>query len=140
MIILDANVVSELMKPSPHPVVREWVLARNGRELYTTSITLGEILYGIARLPTSRRREHLRNTAAELFATFSDRVVAFDAASAASYADIVRGRDEKGMPIDGFDAQIAAICRTQGASLATRNVKDFRHTGVRVIDPWNTTR
>ena len=44
------------------------------------------------------------------------------------------------MPIDGFDAQIAAICRTQGASLATRNVKDFRHTGVRVIDPWNTTR
>ena len=139
MIILDTNAVSELMKPSPHPAVRDWVLARNGRELFTTSITLAEILYGIARLPAGRRKEHLRSTASELFATFSDRVLAFDAVSSASYADIVRGRDKRGMPIDGFDAQIAAICRAQGASLATRNVKDFRHTGVKVIDPWSTT-
>lgn len=136
MIILDTNVVSELMKPSPDRNVRRWVLARNGRELFTTSITLAEILYGGARLPAGRRKEHLRSVATDLFATFSEHVLAFDAASATIYAEIVRGRDRKGMPIDGFDAQIASICRSQGASLATRNVKDFQHTGVKVIDPW----
>ncbi len=53
-----------------------------------------------------------------------------------AYATIVSDRDRAGLPIDGFDAQIASICRTHRAALATRNSKDFRDTGVDVIDPW----
>ena len=68
MIIVDTNVVSELMKPSPSERVTEWVRARTGSELFTTSITLAEILYGIARLPDGRRKEVLRTTASEVFA------------------------------------------------------------------------
>ena len=56
--------------------------------------------------------------------------------AAAHYADVVGGRDQLGLPIDGLDAQIASICLAHGAALATRNVKDFRHTDVRLIDPW----
>ena len=136
MIIVDTNVVSELMKSSPSEPVIEWVRARTGSELFTTSITLAEILYGIARLPDGRRKELLRTTATEVFATFEDQVLPFDSSAATHYADVVRVRDQIGLPIDGFDAQIASICRAHGAALATRNLKDFRHTDVTLIDPW----
>jgi predicted nucleic acid-binding protein len=139
MIILDTSVVSELMKPSPHAGVRGWVLARSSGELFTTSITLAEILYGIERLPDGQRKELLRSTAVELFDAFSDHVLAFNAPAAPRYAGIVSSREKRGMPIDGFDAQIASICRRHQATLATRNVKDFQHTGVDVIDPWHST-
>jgi len=137
VIIVDTNVASELMKPSPASAVHDWVRARGGRELYTTSITLAEIRYGIERLPDGRRKELLRTTAEDLFAAFADQILPFDAAAAAVYASIVTRRESFGLPIDGFDAQIASICRTHAAALATRNVKDFRDTEVEVIDPWS---
>ena len=136
MIIVDTNVVSELMKPSPSAQVIEWVRARSGRELFTTSITLAEILYGLARLPDGRRKEVLRTTASEVFAAFDDQVLPFDSSAATHYAEVVGGRDQLGLPIDGFNAQIASICRAHGAALATRNLKDFRQTDVNLIDPW----
>ena len=136
MIIVDTNVVSELMKRSPSEPVIDWVRARTGSELFTTSITLAEILYGIARLPDGRRRELLRTTASEVFAAFEDQVLSFDSSAATLYAEVVGGRDQLGLPIDGFDAQIASICRAHGATLATRNLKDFRHTDINLIDPW----
>ena len=67
---------------------------------------------------------------------FSDDVMPFDVESAVHYALIVSHCDDIGRPIDGFDAQIAAICRARGATLATRNIKEFRETGVELIDPW----
>jgi predicted nucleic acid-binding protein len=136
MIILDTNVTSELMKPSPSPVVRDWVRARRGDELYTTSITLAEISYGIERLPAGRRRDLLKATATDVFAAFEDQLLPFDAAAAAHYPMIVCRRDRAGLPIDGFDAQIASICDAHHAALATRNLKDFQDTGIDVIDPW----
>lgn len=139
MIVLDTNVVSELMKPSPSAAVRDWVLARGGSELCTTSITLAEILYGIERLPSGRRKEILRAAAVDVFHDFEDRVLAFDATSAVHYSSVVDVRVRLGLPINGFDAQIAAICRTHRAALATRNTKDFEHTGVDFINPWDAT-
>jgi predicted nucleic acid-binding protein len=136
MIIVDTNVVAELMKSSPSEPVIEWVRAQTGSELFTTSITLAEILYGIAQLPDGRRKQLLRTTATEVFATFEDQVLPFDSSAAAHYADVVGGRNQLGLPIDGFDAQIASICRAHGAALATRNLKDFRDTEVNLIDPW----
>lgn len=137
MIVVDTNVVAELMRPEPNDVVRRWSLALESDESYTTAITLAEILYGIERLPTGRRKDLLRDTAADVFATFGDRVLPFDASAAAHYPMIVEGRDRLGRPIDGFDAQIASICRVGRAALATRNVEDFEHTGIEVIDPWH---
>jgi predicted nucleic acid-binding protein len=135
MIVVDTNVVSELMRPSPSPVVVGWV-RRSERKLYTTSITLAEIGYGIERLSDGRRKELLRSTAEETFGDFAERVLPFDAGAAVVYATIVSDRDRTGLPIDGFDAQIASICRVHRAALATRNSKDFRDTGIDVIDPW----
>lgn len=138
MIVLDTNVVSELMRPSPSPVVGRWVRNRPPADLYTTSITVAEIGYGIERLPEGQRKDVLAGTAAEVFSTFADHILPFDDPAAAAYPAIVVGRERAGTPISGFDAQIAAICRTHRATLASRNVADFDGTGVEVLDPWTS--
>ena len=137
MIVIDTNVASELMRPSPAVAVQDWVRSRDARQLYTTAITVAEIRYGIERLPEGRRKEDLRAAAAEIFETFAEQVLPFDATAAEQYALVVSQRDRLGLPIGGFDAQIAAICRAHGAALATRNLADFDKTGVEVINPWH---
>lgn len=136
MIVVDTNVVSELMRPSPSSQVVDWVRGCDESDLYTSAITLAEILYGIERLPDGRRKDVLKITTDNVFAAFEERVLPFDATAAVQYATIVSDRDRAGLSIDGFDAQIAAICRTRRAALATRNGKDFHGTGIDVIDPW----
>jgi toxin FitB len=137
MIVVDTNVASELMRPSPSPLVRDWAEAHPRAELRTTAITVAEIRYGIERLPGGRRKERFLAAVDDVFTSFSDYVIPFDAEAAACYTLIVAHRDRVGLPIDGFDAQIAAICRIHGAALATRNVKDFQETGINVINPWH---
>jgi len=136
MIVLDTNVVSELMRAEPEPAVLSWLQERSGGSLYTTTVTVAEIRYGIARLPEGRRRESLHQAANEIFAAFPRQVLPFDLAAARAYADVVTVRESLGNPIDGFDAQIAAICRSQAAALATRNTKDFTDTGIATVNPW----
>jgi toxin FitB len=137
MIVLDTNVVSELMRPSPVLAVLGWLRRQPGSDLYTTAVTAAEVRYGIARLPDGKRRDLLARAADEVFAAFPDQVLPFDAAAASSYADLVARRERLGIPIDGFDGQIAAICHSHRASLATRNSKDFHNTGITITDPWH---
>lgn len=137
MMVLDTTIVSELMKSRPDARVVDWVRANRGNDRYTTAITLAEIGYGIERLPAGRRKERLRVTADELFGAFERQILPFDHAAANIYPELVAARDQNGQPIDGFDAQIAAICRAHDAAVVTRNVKDFRDTGIDVIDPWS---
>ena len=137
MIVVDTNVVSELMKVEPSAAVRGWVVAQNPHELWITAITVAEILYGIERLPKSRRRTALRKGAMDIFSRFTEDVLPFDAAAATVYPEIVDHRDRQGAPISGYDAQIAAICRAHGARLATTNEKDFAGVGVELVNPWS---
>jgi len=137
MIILDTNVVSELMRPEPDARVRQWVSGLRADELGTTAVTVAEIRHGIERLPDGRRKEGLLSAATDLFAAFGALVQPFDALAAAWFGPVMIRRTVLGLPIEGFDAQIAAICRARGADLATRNVKDFSETGIVVINPWS---
>jgi predicted nucleic acid-binding protein len=137
-VVLDTNVISELMRPVPGTSVVAWVSQISPAAVYTTAVTLAEVRVGIARLPSSRRRALLEVAADEVFATFADRVLAFDALAAVHYADVVVEREHAGAPISGFDAQIAAICRLHHAALATRNTSDFGRLGLILIDPWLT--
>lgn len=137
MIVLDTNVTSELLRPEPAQSVVAWVLA-SGPALATTSITLAEIRYGIERLPDGRRKGQLVAATEEIFETFADQVLPFDRRAAVEYATVVSSRERAASPIDGFDAQIAAICRVHGATLATRNIKDFQGIGLELLDPWES--
>ena len=138
MIVADTNVVSELMRVEPSPAVRAWVLAQGQHELRITAITVAEILYGIERLPTGSRKDTLREAAVDVFTRFTEDVLPFDATAATVYPGIVDHRDRQGTPISGYDAQIAAICRANDASLAIRNEKDFAGVGVELINPWSS--
>jgi toxin FitB len=137
MIILDTNVVSELMRPAPDGRVRQWMVGWRAGELGTTAITVAEIRHGIERLPDGRRKASLLSAAADLFAAFGDLIQPFDSAAAHWFGPVMVRRASLGLPIEGFDAQIAAICKAHGAALATRNIKDFLETGVEIIDPWS---
>lgn len=136
MIVVDTNVISELMKPSPSDSVRDWILGQHQTELFTTSITVAEILYGIERLDSGQRKDMLRTAATEVFAAFENHVLPFGREDAVAYAVLVHRRDLLGLPINGFDAQIASICAARHATLATRNGNDFEHSGITIVDPW----
>ena len=137
MIIVDTNVLSELMKREPMPVVEQWLAAQPPASLFTTAITKAEVLFGIALLPAGARRDALEEAVAAMFEEdFGSRVLPFDGAAAHDYAVIASHRRQAGKPLSQFDAQIAAIARSRGAAVATRNVSDFEHCGVDVHNPW----
>ena len=139
MIVLDTNVVSEWMRPAPSVVVIEWVTRQIPTDLYLSTITEAEMRFGAELLPTGRRRDRLL-TAIEvtLADDFAGRILPFDSAAAQAYAGIAAYRRAAGRPIRESDCQIAAIALSRGASVATRNVKDFEDCGVHVINPWQS--
>jgi predicted nucleic acid-binding protein len=135
MIVLDTNVISELTRPLPSPRVLRWY--RIQEDSYTTAITQAELLYGLELMPTGRRKHETVEALNAIFKeALADRILVFDAAAAVLYANLTASRKKMGRPIKYADAQIAAIARSRGAALATRNVADFEHCGIRVIDPW----
>ncbi len=137
MIVLDTSVLSELMRPEPAAAVLRWIDSHAAEDLFTSSITMAEILHGIERLPDGKRKHSLHNHALAMFEDdFADRILTFDAYAAVHYSKLVTAREQSGKPVGLADAQIAAICRAQKAKLATRNVKDFEGTAVDIINPW----
>lgn len=139
MIVLDTNVISELMRIRPEPAVMAWIADQPLAGIFTTALTQAEIFYGLALLPKGRRRDDLLAAARAMFdADLAGRVLPFDAAAADAYPEIADARKQAGEPISQIDAQIAAIVRSRGARLATRNVRDFTGCGIAVIDPWSS--
>ena len=136
MIVLDTNVVSELMRAAPSTEVVTWLHDQPAGSLLTTAVTVAEIRYGLERLPGGRRAVELRRIADETLGAFAGQVLAFDLDAANRYGLLVAERERAGRPMSALDAQIAGICLSRGASLATRNVSDFAGTGVEVLDPW----
>ncbi len=135
MIILDTNVISELTRPVPDARVVSWVDAQD--DLMVTATTVAELLYGVARLPAGARKAKLADAIRDLTdVRLKDKVLGFDRAAASHYAQIAADRDAAGRPISIADAQIAAVCREGGASLATRNTRDFDGVGIALINPW----
>jgi predicted nucleic acid-binding protein len=137
MIVLDTNVLSEAMKPTPHSAVRSWLNEQVAETLYLSSVTLAELLFGIGALPDGRRKTALTETLGGILELFQDRVLSFDAEAARHYADLaVRARaGSKGFPTP--DGYIAAIAASKGFMVATRDVSPFEAAGLTVVNPWN---
>jgi predicted nucleic acid-binding protein len=138
-IILDTNVLSELMRSQPDPVVVEWFARQTAVTFYTTAITQAEILLGIALLPAGKQRETLADAAGKMFSEdFIGRCLPFDESCSNQYASVVANRRRSGFSITTEDAQIAAIALSRNLPLATRNTKDFLHIdGLTLHNPWS---
>lgn len=137
MILLDTNVLSESLKPAPSASVLEWLEGQPRPSLFTTTLTRAELLHGLCLLPLGARRSRLEAAVRDLLAEgFAGRVIEFDSGAAEAYADIACSRKAEGRPISQTDAMIAAIAKSRGAELATRNTSDFEGCGITLIDPW----
>jgi len=137
VIVLDTNVISEALRPLPSAKVLAWLRSEPIASVFTTAITEAELLYGVALLPDGGRRRALEAAIMQVLATqFSGRILPFDSTAAREFADIAATRRQGGRPIGEADARIAAIARSRGALLATRNVVDFADCGLTLVDPW----
>ncbi len=137
MIVLDTNVVSEPLKPSPDSRVIDWLSAQAPDTLYITTITVAEMLSGVEQLPKGKRRNTLHEALTkDVFPLFDERVLGFDVDAAQAFAKVIAATASAGNPISFADAAIASITLAQDYSLVTRNVRDFRGTGLEIINPW----
>ena len=138
--LVDTNVLSELMRPSPATEVLAWFAQQAQSLIQTSAITQAEVLSGIALLPPGQRRDGLAQAAEQLFERdLSGRCLAFGSAAAKHYALVIAQRQRAGRPMATEDAQIAAIALAADLHLVTRNTKDFSDIhNLCVINPWQT--
>ena len=138
MIVLDTNVISAVMRDTPDPVVVAWLDRQPANEIWTTTITVFEILFGLELLAPGERRRRLEAAFARaLEEDFRGRVLPFDQAAARETALIAARRRRSGLPVDFRDTQIAGIVLARRATLATRNIRHFADLPADVVDPWD---
>src|SRR5689334_17188488 len=137
MLVLDTNILSAIMSLRPSPEVAAWIAGQPEDALFTTTICQAEILAGLAIMPEGRRRLAPETAARAIFTDdFDGRVLPFDTAAAAAYANIFAGRRSAGRPTAPLDLMIAAVASANGASVVTRDIRGFEGCGVPLVDPW----
>jgi len=136
MLILDTHILAEVIKASPDPKIGLWLGGQPRDDLYTTSLAQADILYSVERLPPGKRRSDLLSAVVEIFAFFEKRILPFDPDAARAYPQIVLNRKMMGQEIPPASAMLAAITRSRGGTLATRNPGEFSGCGIKVVNPW----
>ncbi len=133
--LIDTNVLSELRRPQPQPVVVDWFEQHARRSLYLSVLTLGEIRKGIAKMQPGPRRDALDGwLKQDLPLYFSGRVLPLDATTAEEWGQLC-ARVQR--PLPAIDGLLAATALRHGMSLVTRNTRDFEDLGLDVINPWS---
>jgi toxin FitB len=137
MILLDANVISENLRPRANFGVLNWINLQHENSLYICAPVVAELHYGVERLVPGRRQADLRSAVENIVERlFRGRTLAFDLAATITYARVMVRREQTGHPIGQMDAMIAAIALTHGATLATRNTSDFDDLGLELVNPF----
>jgi predicted nucleic acid-binding protein len=136
VIILDTNVLSALMRQTPDHEVVQWLDRQPRPSIWTTSVTVFEVRFGLQIMTPGKRRTLLMQAFETVLERMGHRIAPFDAAAAAEAADLTAVRQRKGRPEDLRDTMIAGIALAHHATLATRNTGHFEDLSVTVINPW----
>jgi toxin FitB len=136
MIVLDTNVLSALMRQTPDTKVIAWLDKQSRTSVWTTSVTMLEIRFGLQIMATGQRRSRLLEAFETLLEKMGHRVAPFDDEAAAQAADLMASRQRKGRPVELRDTMIAGIVSARHATLATRNLVHFEDLAVPVVNPW----
>ena len=137
MIVLDTNVVSALMHPIPDTKVFDWLNTQPRTSVWTTSITVFEVSFGLRIMAEGRRRTALIEEFAGVLRDLGQRILMFDTDAAQRTAELMATRQRQGNARDLRDTMIAGIVSSHRASLATRNIAHFEDAGIRLINPWD---
>jgi predicted nucleic acid-binding protein len=140
MFVLDTNILSAMMRHDWVPELAGWIATQPEELLFTAAVCQGEILAGIEVLPNGHRRRELEHAARAMFEDdFNGRILPFDSASAAAYADILAVRKRSGRPIAPLDLMIAATARAHNATMVTRDTGGFEGCGLALVNPWQSS-
>jgi toxin FitB len=137
VIILDTNVLSALMRQSPDKDVISWLDRQPRMSIWTTSVTILEVRFGLQIMATGKRRSLLIQACEIVLERMGHRIASFDAAAATQAADLMAARQRKGRPGDLRDTMIAGIVLARHATLATRNTSHFEDLAAQVVNPWS---
>ena len=136
MIVLDTNVISEIARPASNSRVRSWAAAQSEDRLYLCDVVLMEQSYGAERIWLRDKSPRHREVLDRLLAVYGGRILTFDKHTAVETGRLRARRELIGRPISVQDAMIAAICLSHGATLATRNTKDFEGLDLKLVNPF----
>jgi predicted nucleic acid-binding protein len=137
MIVLDTNVVSDTMRPSPNAAVVAWLNEQDIQTLYLTAVSLAELRFGIARLAEGRTKADLSTRLDMMLQkVFLGRVLPFTDGAAQTFADRMAIARRNGLTVGFQDGMIGATAATSGFAIATRDTGPFAAMGLTVIDPW----
>lgn len=136
MIILDTNVLSALMRPVPDSRILSWINLQPRISLWTTSVTVLELRFGVQIMPSGRRQSVLAQALDAALEKIEHRVAAFDLSASQHAADLAALRRKQGRPGEFRDTMIAGIVLAHNASLATGNTVHFQDIKATVINPW----
>lgn len=135
--LLDTNIVSEAFRPQRNVEIEGWFERTPRSRIFVSSVTKAELLFGLAIMPSGRRQLELSDAIYKFLShELRTGILSFGTREAEMFAEIGSHRRARGRPISQFDAQIAAIARSHNLAIITRNVRDFEHCGVEVINPW----
>jgi predicted nucleic acid-binding protein len=136
VIFVDTNVVSETLRKSPDPAVIAW-LVRYDAELALPTVTIAEIAFGIAKIQPDQRAMRIEKGLSDWRHRFADRIFGLTEEAALAYGEIMGAASAQGLGMSAPDGMTAAIARVHGGRLATRNLPDFRTTGLDLVSPWD---
>ncbi|MBZ9908621.1 type II toxin-antitoxin system VapC family toxin [Mesorhizobium sp. BR115XR7A] len=139
MILMDTSVMSEPWRPAPDPRVIAWIDVQAVETLYLSAVTVAELRFGIAAMPSGKRRtilhDRLEQDALPLFA---GRILPFDLDASRAYADLMVQARAAGKAIGNADGYIAATAVAHGLTLATRDTGPFAAAGLNTVNPWES--
>jgi hypothetical protein len=138
MIILDTDVLSALMHHAPDAHVVAWLDRQPRTSVWTTSVTILEVRFGLQIMAPGKRRSLLIQVFESVLDKMGERIAPFDAAAAGEAADLMASRQRRGKPGDLRDTMIAGIVLAHRATLATRNLRHFEDLSVSVVNPWDS--
>lgn len=136
MIFLDTNVISETLRRAPNPAVIAWLI-RYDADLALPTVTIAEIAFGICKIHPDQRGKRLESGLTDWRSRFAGRIFDFTEIAALAYGEIMSNARRQGLPMSSQDGMIAAIAHANSAGVATRNVKDFATTGLKLENPWD---
>jgi toxin FitB len=137
MIVLDSNVLSELMRPSPEPRVIAWLDRQPPAWIWTTSVTVFEIRFGLHLMPAGKRRTLYSEGFEKLLQGLDHRIASFDTEAAEHTSALLATRKLQGRPRELRDTMIAGIVLSRRFILATRNIAHFQDVSAALVDPWS---